>query len=200
VLPLGHLALAYLTYAVVAGARYIHDRRRLLPTRWALLPLAVGSQFPDLIDKPLAYYEILAYGRSFAHSILTFTSCCVIVWWLSRTLAARWDSDSWQDTLRARTPTAFAVGYATHLLGDAWNAIAAGRLHDIKFVLWPLYRLPGGAADNVAPWTRMLRYYQQMNTHPQGSLIVLAVVLFVLLRVGKRLYDRRNVQSQDHGR
>lgn len=193
-LPLGHLALAYLAYALVAGVLLARDGGRLLPAGWALLPLALGSQFPDLIDKPLAYYEVLAYGRSFAHSLFTFTILCTITWWACRALAGHWEQDSWQDTLRARTPTAFAVGYASHLLGDARNTLAAGHLSDVRFVLWPIYRHPEVAADETAPWTRMLQIYGEMDTHPQIDLIFLAIGLFVLLRVGKRLLAKRSAK------
>lgn len=185
-LPLGHLALAYLSYVVVAGLR-----RRPLPARWALLPLAFGSQFPDLVDKPLAYYELLTYGRSLAHSLFTTVLLCALVWWTARRLRGRWQPGGWQDKLRVHAPLAFTVGYGSHLLGDSWKALAAGRIHDARFLLWPIFRLPDAPGDDIPPWVRLLRIYQDMNAHPQTELVVAAVLVFVGIRLGTRLLDRR---------
>lgn len=81
--PLGHAAVAYLGSVAVAAAT-----RRPLPVHRALAPLAVGSQFPDLLDKPLAYYGVLVSGRSLGHSIFTAALVLVGVRWLSTRVAA----------------------------------------------------------------------------------------------------------------
>lgn len=177
-LPLGHLAVAYLAFVVVAFLR-----RRPLPARWALLPLAFGSQFPDLVDKPLAYYDVLTYGRSLAHSMLTAILLCGLLWWGCRRLRDTWATGTWQAKLVAASPLAFTVGYWTHTLSDAWPMLSTGRYDAARWLLWPRYGLPDVPADDIAPWTRMLRIYREMGTHPDLELIVAAGLVFITIRV-----------------
>lgn len=177
-LPLGHLAFAYLWYVAYAA---VGTHR--LPVRLALVPLALGSQFPDLIDKPLAYLEILTYGRSLAHSVFTLTICSLAVWWATTHLRGRWTVDSFPERLRAVTPAAFTLGYASHLLGDTYQFFLAGDLWAARFLMYPLASVPESSADDVAPWIRLFRIYQEMGTHPQLNLILLAMVVFVGLRL-----------------
>lgn len=177
-LPLGHLAFAYLWYAAYAA---IGTHR--LPARLALVPLAIGSQFPDLIDKPLAYLEVLRYGRSLAHSLFTFTICSLAVWWVTTRLHGRWTAESLPERLRIVTPAAFALGYLSHLLGDTYEFLLTGDLWAARFLVYPLVSVPESPADDVAPWIRLFRIYQEMGSHPQLNLIILAIVVFVGLRL-----------------
>ena len=110
-MPLGHAALAYLLYSGLVLSR---TRRR--PRYLACVPLAVGSQFPDLVDKPLAYVGVLSYGRSLAHSVFAFVLVSGVVWWGATTLRTRWPDTAWQGRLRRMTPAAFASGYLIDFL------------------------------------------------------------------------------------
>jgi len=179
-LPLGHAALAYLLYS-----GYILASIRCRPRYLALAPLAIGSQFPDLVDKPLAYLGILRYGRSLTHSIFTFLLVSGAVWWVARTLEGRWSETSWQYQLRDRSPAAFAVGYLSHLLGDLYGPVIAGSA-DVRFILYPIYIIPRAAADNTAPWIRLIQIYRNMGTHPQLELILLALIVFVIVHMSHR--------------
>lgn len=181
-LPLGHLAFAYLWYVAYAA---VGTHR--LPARLALVPLAIGSQFPDLVDKPLAYLEVLTYGRSLAHSVFPLAGCAVAVWWVATRLRGRWASETLPERLRVVTPTAFAVGYASHLLGDTYRFLLAGDLWDARFLVYPLFSVPASSADDVLPWVRLFRIYREMWTHPQLNVIALAVVVFLGLRVRQYL-------------
>jgi hypothetical protein len=185
VLPFGHAATAYLCYAVYA---VVTSRR--LPARLALFPLAFGSQFPDLIDKPLAYWNLVPYGRSLAHSVFTCGLVIALVWGSFHYARDHWDSASWQDRLRAVTPAAFGIGYASHLLGDSYKALLAGNFVDARFLLYPLYPLPASPADDIPPWLRLLQIYQDLDTHPQFGLIILAVVLFIGIRTWASVHRR----------
>jgi hypothetical protein len=178
VLPLGHAAFAYLTYVTVAAAT-----GRNLPARWALVPLAVGSQFPDLIDKPLAFYGLLASGRSMGHSVFVAAVFVGGVAWILGRSRDRARVDGWRYRLATVTPSALAVGYATHLVGDILAPVLAGRLWDARFLLWPLASVPRSPVDGVSPFVRFLRQYQQPAAHPQVEVIILATVVFVLLRL-----------------
>jgi hypothetical protein len=187
VLPLGHLAFAYLWYALYAASG-----THRLPARLALIPLAFGSQFPDLIDKPLAYLGILTYGRSLAHSVFTFVVCSLTVWWLTTRLRGRWKTTTVAERLRSHTSAAFAVGYGSHLLGDTYRFVLAGDLWSARFLLYPLVAVPESPADKIAPWIRLIRIYQEMGSHPQIGLILLALVVFVGLRLFATARELRN--------
>jgi hypothetical protein len=139
VYPIGHLALAYLCYAA-----YTEVTESRLPRGLPLVVLAVASQLPDLVDKPLAYVGVLASGRSLAHSLL------VVVPLL---LAARWVLGR---TARPRTAPAFVVGVLAHLLGDTYSLALAGAWSEMRFLLWPVFPAIDYPGDDVAPWVRIL--------------------------------------------
>lgn len=117
--PPGHLAVAYLL--VSWGRRVRGDG----PVSAQVVVLAVGSQLPDLLDKPLAWVFALPSGRTLGHSILfavPLAVCCVLV---SRRLD------------RPALGTAASVGVLSHVVADAvpalWNPDAG-----LSFLLWPL--------------------------------------------------------------
>lgn len=181
-LPLGHLAFAYLWYAI-----YLAVGPHRLPVRLALVPLVTGSQFPDLVDKPLAYLGVIRYGRSLAHSVFAFAICSLAVWWIANRCRGRWTAETVPERLRLVTPAAFAIGYVSHLLGDTYQFFLAGDLRAARFLMYPLVPVPVSPADDIAPWVRLFRIYQEMGTHPQVNVIVLAAVVFVGVRVRQYL-------------
>ncbi|WP_265110662.1 metal-dependent hydrolase [Halosolutus halophilus] len=180
--PLGHLAFAYLWYVAYAVLA-----RRPLPVRWALVPLAIGSQLPDLLDKPLAYGGVLASGRSVGHSLLITALLVGFVSGGAHALRRRTPAHSRTHQLGAVAPAAFGVGYLSHLVGDSLGPLLAGIHADLTFLLWPVLPAPRYPGDSVAPWMRLLELYQQPQTHPELSLIVAALVVFVSLRVWTHL-------------
>ena len=123
--PWGHLAVGYLAYAAVL------DRRlRRPPGGLAVVVLAVATQLPDLVDKPLAWHlAVLPNGRSLAHSALVATVVVLLVGWALR---ARGDGD---------LAVAFGVGYYAHLAADAVGPILTGEWEGLAFLAWPL--IPG---------------------------------------------------------
>lgn len=178
VFPLGHLAVAYLLYvgyAVPASHR--------LPARWALISLFVASQVPDLVDKPLAYYGVLANGRAFAHSLFTFAVVSVLVWLVARRLLANQPEGSWRYHLVRLVPVSFAVGYVSHLIADAHRALLAGNYFGARWLLWPIYRLPPGQTDLVAPWIRLLDLSNNLGSSTQRRAILAALVVFGVIRL-----------------
>jgi len=130
--PWGHLAVGYLCY--VAWTRY----RGVPQQPLAVFAVAVGSQFPDLVDKPLAWtVAVLPSGRSLAHSLL---SAAVVVAVLSR-LGRRYG--------RRAVSTAFAIGYLTHTLGDLGPRVVTGlfvgdatQLQWTTYLVWPVLPAP----------------------------------------------------------
>jgi len=126
--PWGHAAVGYLLYSLWCRRR---DGRA--PTAAAALSLAVGTQFPDLVDKPLGWtLGVLPSGRAGAHSLLVAAPVLALLWW-------RLDGDLWR---RARA--GFALGYLTHLATDGLYPLVEGEFADLAFLLWPALALPAG--------------------------------------------------------
>lgn len=121
VLPLGHLAIAYLCYRLSTRARF-----DALPAPVPVSLVLVASLVPDLVDKPLAWYlGILPSGRSLGHSLLVLIPLATGLYLLAR----RYD--------RGEYGVAFAIGTISHSLLDItpllWNPAASE-----QFLFWPL--------------------------------------------------------------
>lgn len=125
--PWAHAALGYLLYTL-----YLRLRGAGRPTGLPVVLLAVGTQLPDLVDKPLAWYVgVLPYGRTLMHSlVLGGVVVALLVFFLHR---------------RGHTAeaTALAIGYYSHLLGDAYGLALTGEWASLAFLVWPLLPLPG---------------------------------------------------------
>lgn len=124
--PWGHLAVGYLIYTALSRWRFDEP-----PSGAATLAVAFGTQFPDLVDKPLAWtFQILPSGRSLAHSLFTVAIVCVLVHMYARRHG------------RARLAVAFAVGYITHPFADALSPLLAGEYAYVRYLGWPLLDQP----------------------------------------------------------
>lgn len=124
--PWGHLAVGYLGYTLLSHAHY--DRS---PTGSATLAVAVGTQFPDLIDKPLAWtFDILASGRSFAHSLVVASTVIVLL----SIVASQRD--------QPLLALAFGVGYLSHLAADALLPLLRGEYVALTYLSWPITQRP----------------------------------------------------------
>jgi len=123
--PWGHAAVGYLLYR--AGLR---DRGGD-PTGPATIALGIGTQFPDLIDKPLGWtFGLLPSGRSLAHSLLTAALVIAVVYALAR---------RYGDGAPAAAG-AFGVGYVSHSLADLPPGLLVGAapLETAGFLVWPV--------------------------------------------------------------
>jgi len=118
--PWGHLASGYLVYSLLV---------RLsggVPRDYTTLALVFGTQFPDLVDKPLAWtFGVIPNGRSLTHSV--FTAVFLIL--AARFLLGRYGYGS--------LSTAFGVGYLVHLAGDALGPLLSGEYYYLGFLGWP---------------------------------------------------------------
>ncbi|EMA53666.1 MULTISPECIES: metal-dependent hydrolase [Halococcus] len=124
--PWGHLAVGYLLYSGLS--RWQFDR---VPGSVATLAVAFGTQFPDLVDKPLAWtFGVLASGRSLTHSLLTAVVICGLVVWYAR----RHDHST--------VGIAFAVGYLSHPFADGVLSFVSGDYQYLAYLGWPLLDLP----------------------------------------------------------
>lgn len=121
-LPWGHAAVGYLCYTL-----WLRVRGRHPPAGPAVLALAIGTQFPDLIDKPLAWtFGILPSGRSFGHSLVVTALLAIGLWWLARRMERR------------REVGAFLCGHLTHITADVAPAVIAGEWIVLRSLGWPL--------------------------------------------------------------
>lgn len=123
--PVGHAAVAYLVWT---GVTHVWgDRAPSVPEFWVVV---VGSQFPDLVDKPLAWtVPILPSGRSLGHSLVTIAVLLAVL--------HRIVPDDRRNLLAA-----LGVTLVGHSLGDAVIPITEGRYAYVRFLLWPLVSQP----------------------------------------------------------
>ncbi|MFD1570475.1 metal-dependent hydrolase [Halorubrum laminariae] len=125
--------------AVVPVVAYVLVRDRRLPTGRLLAVVFVGSQLPDLIDKPLAHqFGLLPSGRVFVHSLpVAIPIVCLAGWYA-------WRTD------RLRTGSAFAFAYLSHLVADNRRALSPPNPTLSDDMLWPLR--PATPRPDVPHW------------------------------------------------
>lgn len=117
--PLGHAAVAYLCYT-----GYCRAESRL-PQSLAVVALLIGSQTPDLVDKPLSWYlGVLPTGRSLAHSLLVVGPLIGVVYLLAKRSG------------RTEYGIAFSIGALAHLVADSLPVLWGDT--GISYLLWPL--------------------------------------------------------------
>jgi xanthosine utilization system XapX-like protein len=170
--PWEHLAFGYVLYSGYTRLR--HGRR---PERGPVIALAVATQLPDLIDKPLAWtFDVLPTARSLGHSVFVAGVFLGVVALLMR---------------RRGVPAvgpAVAVGYLSHLLGDVFyhvvtRVLGGGEIAvgDVAFLLWPLVRQSSRETGGLLGRTDQLfgEFVTYLGT-PDG-LVYLALELGLLL-------------------
>ena len=168
--PWEHLAFGYVLYSLG-----VHAFERRAPRGPPVLVLALATQVPDLIDKPLAWvFHLTAVGYSVGHSLL------VVVPALTAALAL-----AWRRGRRARRlVAAYAVGHLSHLAGDVIYPALMGKGPQIRRLFWPLagYEPTGvGAVAHVTAYLR--RYVGQVLSGEAGPLFVVQVGLVAVLLV-----------------
>lgn len=120
--PWEHAAVGYIVYSLLQ-----RTTTRTPPSDAAAFAVVFGTQFPDLVDKPLAWWlGVLPAGRSLAHSVLfAFPFLTVVI--LLAAVAGRLDVGG-----------AFAFGYLTHLPTDVIYPVLVGEDPAVGFLLYPL--------------------------------------------------------------
>lgn len=132
--PWGHLAFGYLLFSPL-----VRLWRRRGPEGLAVVALALGTQLPDLIDKPLSWvFHLTPSGYSVAHSVFVAVP---VAGGVAVALTARG---------RSEAGVGFAVGYLSHLAGDVLLAVALRQPYTVERVLWPAVTLPGYASEPSA--------------------------------------------------
>lgn len=129
-LPWGHASVGYLCYTL-----YTRLRHRQPPLGPAVVAVAVGTQFPDIVDKPLAWtFGVLPSGRSFAHSLFTLAIVAGVLYWTYRHRA------------ELATAGAFVVGWASHAFADSYPVLL-GESTCVNYLVWPLAICPYDEKD-----------------------------------------------------
>ena len=172
VYPVGHFLLAALP---VLGYLAVRDGDG--PTPALVGVTAVGSQFPDFIDKPLAYeLDLLPTGRVFMHSLPFAIPLSLAVLWYG------WKTD------RARASGVFVFAYFSHLFGDNVQLLLGPGARVPPDLLWPFVEpiqrpeIPGWAGPGsvvVHAWTAI------------SVAMVLGLAGFAVLDVRRQYRDRR---------
>jgi hypothetical protein len=160
VLPSEHFIIALLP---VAGYALLRDRH--LPSLQLVAVTFFGSQFPDLIDKPLAYeLHLIPSGRVFMHSLPFAVPLSIAV----VAYAVRTD--------RTRLGAAFAFAHLSHLVADNQRILPPDP-YVSSDLLWPLQppvmrpavpQWVGEGAVNLHLWTGF-------------SVLVLALAAYILV-------------------
>lgn len=171
--PWDHLAFGYLLFAL--GTRAATRRP---PSDRAVLALAVGTQFPDLLDKPLAWWlGVLPSGISLGHSILLAVPLGVAVILVADRLGDR------------LVGVGFVVGHLSHIAGDGLYPLVVTGDVSVGYMLWPL--VPTQVDDGPffatvdALWTTFVTFLAT----PRGQLYLALEVVFLLVVAGLWLYD-----------
>jgi hypothetical protein len=107
------------------------------------------------------------------------------VWLACRTLADAAAAEATpprvRDLLR-RTPLAFAVGDASHPVGDGLGSLLAGRYDQLSSLLYPFVPAPVSPNDVVAPWVRLCQIYVvggTVATRRARGIVLVTLVVFV---------------------
>lgn len=161
--PIGHLALGYLLYVALTR---VTDWR--LPRGLTLLALALGTQAPDLIDKPLTYVGVLPNGRSLAHSILIIVPVLVILTQVATIQGFK------------REARAFVVAIGSHLIGDSYLLVLRREWAELGFLLWPVIPAIDYPEDDISPWVRLLNAgFESPQMQFQYALFAVAVGIWL---------------------
>lgn len=160
--PWGHLAVGYLAWSLLARGAY-----RRPPRTSEALVVIVGTQFPDLVDKTLAWsLALLPSGRSLAHSLFTLAAVSAIALCV---------------TERYGRPTlgfAFAAAYTSHLVSDAVVPILTGDLSRLGYFLWPITPAPPGDAGSILLFVQSVSLADFDGYHGVAILLCFCVWVF----------------------
>jgi hypothetical protein len=159
--PVEHFIIVFLPAVAVV---LLIDQR--IPSRGFVGVVFVGSQFPDLIDKPLAhYFGVIPSGRVFMHSLpIALPFLAMVLWY------GLW-------THRSRLSVVFVVAHLSHLFADNYHSLRASPPSVPTDLLWPITQ--AAPRPTVPYWAGP----NSINLHlwTAFSATVLTVCLYVLI-------------------
>jgi hypothetical protein len=130
--------------------------------------IAVGTQFPDLVDKTLwLAFDVVPTPRTVAHSLLTIAPVSTV----AVVAATRANRRGWG--------LAFALAYATHLATDALPRVLDGYYDGVTFLLWPVLSPPDSRETWLPRFLELLAspevYFSTLSYRTGFLLVALAV-------------------------
>jgi len=148
-LPWEHLAVGYVAYSLLLHAAY---RRR--PAGLPAVVLAVATQLPDLIDKPLGWWLGVLPSVGLGHSLFFAVPLVGLAWALAG----------------GRYALPLGVGVASHLVTDAVYSVLLGGSVEYRFLLWPLVEQPTTPSPGLFAEARYWigRYFEYLAS-PEGA-------------------------------
>lgn len=171
--PWDHLAVGYI---VVSLWRRWRGRRP--PGEAEAIAVVAGSQFPDLIDKPLGWgTTLIPSGHSLAHSLSVAVPTSVVAYLIARRFG------------RGDVGVAFALAYLSHLPADVVYPMVLGRSPNVAFLFWPFVDLPPSQTHALAGRVvELLVQFAAFLRTPQGVtfLLVECSLLLVTLLLWRR--------------
>ncbi len=161
--PWEHLAFAYVLYSLMRNVGF-----RTSPSARETILVAIGSQLPDLVDKPLGWtFGFAETGYSIGHSIFVAPFVCLVAY----AVAIRSGNRALAD--------AFSIAYLSHPVADLLSQLLRDGVADSRIALWPLASPPGtdhgGFLDHLLLY--LARYVYQLLT---GGLTIAVVVQLLL--------------------
>lgn len=160
--------------AIVPVVAYIIVFDRRFPTIHLMGIVFLGSQFPDLVDKPLAHqFVMLPSGRVFMHSIpivLPFLLVLGVYGW---------------KTNRLRLSMAFAFAHLSHVFTDHLSALLSPNPQLPPELLWPI--LPPTASPVIPSWAGPGGIYLSLWT--LFSIVVISFSVLILLQTEQARID-----------
>ena len=164
--PWEHAALGYVLASLAVRLVWLRP-----PDDTVALAAVFGTQFPDLVDKPLGWvFEVLPSGISLGHSIFTATVLCLAM----LTLGFLYD--------RREAALAFCIGYLSHLPADVLYPTINGGEPTWSILLWPFVVSDSRGAEPAAAFIQSLfENYVGKLVSGQGmsELLILEVVLLL---------------------
>lgn len=145
--PWDHLAFGYLLYLILGAPNPRSQRDDL-----TFIVLAIGTQLPDLIDKPLAWsVGLLPSGLSLGHSV----AFLAILTPLAVSVSNRYG--------RPGLASALVTGVASHLIGDVLFALLIGSPRPYQFLFWPVIPTAPEPSVGFGPaigevWSKYIRF------------------------------------------
>lgn len=174
--PWEHLALGYVAYSLAKRALDAPP-----PDRTEIVILAIGTQFPDLVDKPLGWgTTILPGGVSLAHSYLVAVPLVTVGILIARSGG------------RVDLGVAFGVGYLLHTPADVLATYLLNGNLALGAFVWPLVPVPALEPQPLLGRTsELFASFLEVLATPSGVVYLLLEAVLIVAALATWWADHR---------